>query len=161
MAGNIFLKVPSIQGTSKVFTAQIELTSVSWGLSNDKNVHSGATTSSSTTSVYDIACSKTMDSSSMTIAQMCANGAQVPKVTLVVAAGSGTGTKPPTAFELDMEDVYISNYNIHAVGTSTAVSENFSLHFAKASGSYTMTEGGKSLGAPGTFAWNSQANAKT
>ena len=136
MAGNIFLKVPSIQGTSKVFTAQIELTSISWGLSNDKNVHSGATTSSSTTAVYDISCSKTMDSASMTIAQMCANGAQVPKVTLVVAAGSGTGTKPPTAFNWiwKMSTSLTTTYTLSA--PRPRCRENFSLHFAKATDSF-------------------------
>jgi type VI secretion system secreted protein Hcp len=160
MAGNIFLKLPALQGASEVFPGQLELTSFSWGLSNEKNVHSGSTTSSSTTHIYNISCTKVVDTASPTIMQACANGEKIATGTLTVAA-AGAGAAPQGSLIFDLTEVYISSYTTSASGTATDLQENFSVHFAKVNLTFQKIEGGAIQGAPATFAWNAASNQKS
>jgi len=160
MAGNIFLKLPGITGASDVFPGQLELTSFSWGLSNEKNVHSGSTTGSSTTHIYNISCTKVVDTASPTLMQACANGEKIATGVLTIAA-AGAGAAPQGSLVFNLTEVYISSYTTSASGTATDLAENFSVHFAAVNLTYQKIEGGAVQGAPGTFGWNAASNQKS
>lgn len=158
MAGNIFLELPSISGTSLVFPKQIELSSFSWGLSNELNVHSGSTSSTSTCHVYNFSCTKRVDVATASIINACAGGKEIPTGTLRVGAPAD-GNTPAVTLQYDLTNVYISSYTTSASGNATDLSESFSVHFAVLKGKYTPVTNG-TPGAPGIFQWNPQTNKK-
>jgi type VI secretion system secreted protein Hcp len=160
MAGNIFLKFPGVTGPSEVFKGQLELTSFSWGLANEKNVHSGSALSSSTTHIYNISCTKIVDAGSPTLMQYCANGAQFATATLTVGAAGG-GSAPESGLEFDLTNVFISSYTTSASGNATDLSESFAVHFAVIKVEYQKYEGGKAVGSQASFGWNAASNQKT
>lgn len=161
MAGNIFLKLPALEGASEVFPGQLEITSFNWGLCNEKNVHSGSTSSTSTAHLYNITCTKPVDTASPTLMQACADGMEIATGTLTVAAAAGDGSQPKEAMTFDLTKVFIHSYNTKATGTATDLAETFTVHFGQIKLTYQKVEGGKVSGPPATFQWNAAKNQKS
>lgn len=132
MKPSMFLKLAGIDGESEdeEHKKEIDILSWSWGMSQSANTHMGGGGGVALASVQDMSCVKWMDQSSPAISHTCLSGKHLTDATLICHKAGDDG-KALKYLTIKMEDVIISSYSTGGSGAEGALTENFSLNFAK------------------------------
>jgi len=150
MADDIILKIEGIPGESKLkgHEKEIDVHSVSWGLSNNASNHMGGGGGSGKVQFQDIHFSKNFDASSHNIQMRCADGKHIPKAEIFFRK-QGEGQKE--YLTITLEQVLISSFQ----GSNSG--EQFSIAFAKFKFDYKEQDAKGSLGGSKTFGYDLKA----
>jgi len=130
MAASIFMKNTEIEGQGTGdYKDEVILNSVSFGESNDINLHSG-NVENSNAYVFNIDCTKGVDGATPTIARTCTSGKHLDKVKLTVTKSmSGSNDARYPFVILTLSNVVITNHLVSLSDSDS--SESFSLHYTK------------------------------
>lgn len=129
----IYLKVDGIKGdvTAKGYEDQIELESMSFGVSRDVSMEAGNIRNRETGLPYiqSIACSKVLDSSTPMLLQNALTGAASRSAEIsIVRSGDGGGIVE--VGKIILEEAMMSDYNFNGVINSKPA-ESLSISFSK------------------------------
>jgi len=132
-----FLKLDGIQGESQdsVHKDEIQLLSVSFGVSNHGAGGFGKGSGSSKSDVGDIHITKRVDHSSPALFKACATGQSIGDGILTLRKAGGS-----TAVEylvLKLTEVFVSSFNVGAQDSGDIAYETVGLNFAKIEFLYT------------------------
>jgi type VI secretion system Hcp family effector len=128
---SIFLDNSELKGQSETagYIGQVVLNSVSFGASNDTDLHSG-NTKNANTYILNIDCTKVVDSATPSIARKCVGGTHLPTVTITITRSMGGDTKRTYAFTvITLTNVVVTNHQVHM--TDGDATETFTLHYTK------------------------------
>jgi len=142
-----FLKLDGIQGESQdsVHTNEIQLLSVSFGVTNQGAGGFGKGSGASKSDVHDIHVTKRADMASPNLFKACATGESIGDGIITIRKAGGS-----TAVEylvLKLTEVFVSNFDIGAMDNGDIASESVGLNFAKIVIDYTPQNADGSGGA--------------
>jgi type VI secretion system secreted protein Hcp len=128
--GDYFLKLEGIEGESAddKHKKEIDIQSFSWGASNSGTMAMGGGGGAGKVTFQDIHFTKNVDKSSPNLLKYCATGKHITKGTLTVRKA---GDKQQEYYKVNLTDVMISSYQAGGHGGDPAVTDSFSLNFAK------------------------------
>ncbi|MES2469738.1 MAG: type VI secretion system tube protein Hcp [Verrucomicrobiota bacterium] len=156
-----FLKIDGIKGESadSAHTAEIEVSSFSWGVSNSSTIAGGGGTAGKA-SFQDIHFTIALDKSSPTLFLRCADGQHIPTATLYVRKPSTNGTTGQEFFKIEMKEVLISSYQVSTPpptsGTAAgAPQQAISINYGTIHVEHTAADGTVTR-----FGWDVKANIK-
>jgi len=150
MADDIILKIEGIPGESKIkgHEKEIDVQSISWGMSNQASNHMGGGGGMGKVQFQDIHFSKNFDASSHNLQLRCADGKPHGKAEIFFRK-QGEGQKEYLVITL--EQVLLSSYQ----GSNSG--EQFSLAFAKFKFDYKEQDAKGGLGGSKLFAFDLKA----
>ena len=160
MAADIyaFLDLEGIEGEAQdsKYEKKIELNSFGWGASNNSSFQSGTGPSVSKGQIHDISFSKFTCQASLRLLERAVSGKPVPKGKLTLCKLVGD-TKIPY-FEIDMDHVCVTSYQLSAGSDGQLPHESGTIHFVKVKTKYKPQ--GKEGDASGhvDFGWDLQKN---
>ena len=158
--GFAFLKLEGIDGESQDqdYPDQIQLQSMSFGVSNAGSFGYGTGGGTGKANIQDISCSKFVDKASVRLWQYCATGKHIPSATITLLKQSDE-TKIDY-YKYELTDVMITSYQKSASGGGDLPMESFSLAFAQIKTTYQPQ--GNTGDATGNvdFGWDLQKAAK-
>ena len=144
-AVDMFLKIDGIDGEAvdEAHSAWIDVLSVDWG-STGTPVRAATTVRQGSAErkrpgrvkYGDITLKKGYDASSPKLAEACANGKHIPKMSLEWTTSTSDGSR---YMRVELQDVVISSYRIDATGGDRPM-ESVSLNFAKVKTTYIPQE---------------------
>jgi type VI secretion system secreted protein Hcp len=128
---SIFLKTSEIKGQGAgTYADQVILNSLSFGGSNDTNFHTGVSQNSNSY-VFNIDCTKAVDSATATIARECVSGKHLDSVIITVTKPIAGSTNARYEFAVfTLTNVVITNHLV-SMSDGGDASESFSLHYGK------------------------------
>lgn len=156
MAIDIFAKIGDIKGESKdaTFKDQIEVFSVSWGVSQPGSMAYGGGGGTGKASFNDFAFVHNLDRASADLMKACATGKHYPEAT-ITARKAGEGQKEYLIYKFS--EVLVTHVQ-QSAGGGDAVSENVSFQFAKVELQYKPQKPDGSLDAAVFFKYDLKAN---
>lgn len=155
-----FLEIDEIPGESldDQYKGKVEVLSFSWGVTNDGTSGRGGGAGAGRASKTDLHVETVMSAASPKFAQAAAAGVHLPKVLLHLRKASGDAPFEYATFELD--DAYVSGYQVGGSGAGLVPHENISINFSSLSVTYNQqAETGAGSG-PATLGWDFGANKK-
>ncbi len=153
-----FLELEGIDGEAQdsEHSGKIELQSFSWGASNNSSFAVGTGSGISKGQIQDISFSKFTCKASLRLFERAVNGKPVPKGKLSLL--KLTGEKKIPYFEVELENVVVTSFQIAAHGDGQLPTESSTLHFVQMKSKY-LPQGNE--GDPSgnvDFVWNLQKN---
>jgi type VI secretion system secreted protein Hcp len=135
MAMDAHLKLGTIKGESVVegFEDQIQLLSISWGMSQTGSMHSAAGGGTGKVDVNDAVFTHYLDAASPGLALACMKGTHIDKATLTMNKAGGSKLAYMT---LTMTDVMVSQVSFSGGVGDEQLTESFALNFAACTYSY-------------------------
>lgn len=130
MEVSVFLKLDGIEGeaTDDGHDKEIKLTSCSFTAFNSSSYNNASkTVSKGQANMGDIAFSKEVDKTSVSLFKACASGKVIPKGTISFQSNVGDDKKIDF-LKYELENVVVNNYNFSAAGMAD---ESGSLTYAK------------------------------
>jgi type VI secretion system secreted protein Hcp len=155
-----FLEIDEIPGESldDQFKGKIEILSFTWGVTNEGTSGRGGGAGAGRAAKTDLNVETTMSTASPKFAQAAASGLHLPKVLLHLRKASGDAPFEYATFELD--DAYISGYQVGGHGAGIVPHETISINFSSLSVTYNQqSETGAGSG-PATLGWDFAASKK-
>jgi len=159
MAVDMFLMLDGIKGESAddKHKGEIDIESFSWGLAQTGAGHRGSGSGTGKVDVQDISITKRVDKSSPTLMLSCANGKHITKGKITLRKA---GENPLDYLTFDLEQVFVSNYQLsHTTGGETPM-ETFSLNFVKVKSEYWTQSDKGAKGENANFSWDVAKNVK-
>jgi type VI secretion system secreted protein Hcp len=138
MASDYLLEIEGIQGEAqdKQIKNAIEIASFSGGVTHPGSMAMGTGGSTGQSSFSDLSLTSTISKASPNIAQYCATGKHVGKVTLHVRKATGDGGQQEY-LTYELTDAMISSYMLSGAESSEQLPmESYSFNFAKIKVSY-------------------------
>ena len=156
MASDIFAKIGDIKGESvdAKHKDEIEVLSLSWGVTNSATIKTGGGGSASKASFQDLAFLHSIDKASPNLLHACATGAHIKEAT-ITHRKAGKGQQEYLIIK--MNDVIVTSVALSDT-SSGASSENVSLAFAKVDLEYRPQNPNGSLDAGIHFKYDIKAN---
>ena len=160
MAADVFafLELEGIEGEAQDSDHQgkIELQSFSWGASNNSSFATGTGGSVGKGQIHDISISMYTSRASLRLMERAVNGQHINKAKLSLLKQSGDKKIP--YFELDLEHVVVTSFQISAHSGGQLPMELATLHFVKVKSKYLPQ--GNEGDATGNvdFGWDLQKN---
>lgn len=132
----MFLKIDGVSGGSAnhEHKGEIDVYSMSWGMSQSEVAHLPSRTSQS--HVQDLTLVKFVDESSPKLQLLCLNGQHVRGATLSCT----TGSPSRTYLKIELFDLVISSVSVGGSQGEDRFTENVSLNFSDVHYSYTTVE---------------------
>jgi len=132
-----FLKLDDITGESEdsVHSGEIQLLSVSFGVTNQGAGGFGKGSGASKSDVGDIHVTKRVDKSSPALFKACATGKSIGDGTLTLRKAGGSSAVEYLVLKLT--EVFVSNFNVGAQDSGDIAYESVGLNFAKIDVLYT------------------------
>ena len=156
MAGNLFLKIKTIDGQTNDsdFKADkaCDISSWSWGLSNSGTKHDSTGGGGGEAYFQDITITKQVDSASPSILLGIAEGKTYDDAVITMRRAGGDA-KAKTFLQIKMVDVRISSYSISG-SEGDMPHENITLNFGVVNFNYTQQKADGSGATEKTFAWD-------
>ena len=156
MASDIFAKIGDIKGESvdAKHKDEIEVLSLSWGVTNSGTIKTGGGGGASKASFQDLAFLHSIDKASPSLLRACATGAHIKEAT-ITHRKAGKGQQEYLIIK--MNDVIVTSVALSDT-SSGASSENVSLAFAKVDLEYRPQNPNGSLDAGIHFKYDIKAN---
>ena len=151
----LYLSIDTISGncTEKGYEDWIMLDSFSLGVANSLTSNAGnSERTSGGVQVSEMNCSKTMDVSSLLLAEACAGNKNLGEVVLTV-----TRTDADEQLELvnyTLSDAMISSISTSGSGNGDLPSESFSINFTAINATYTKQKPEGTAEGTANFAWD-------
>jgi type VI secretion system secreted protein Hcp len=156
----IFLDLgPDIPGesTDSVYAGKVDVLSWSWGVSNSGSAHAGGGGGAGKANFQNLSLTKYVDKASPQLMLRCANGAHIPKATLIVRKA---GTPPIEFLKIELTEVLVASVSTGGSGGEDRLTENVVFDFAQLSLTYTPVL--SALPQTGlSFGWDIPANTGT
>jgi type VI secretion system secreted protein Hcp len=153
-----FLELDGIEGEAQDadYEGKIELQSFSWGASNNSSFAVGTGGSVHKGQIHDITVSMYISRASLRLLERAVNGLHINKGKISLLKQSGDKKIP--YFELELEHVLVTSYQISAHGGPHLPVESATLHFVKVKSKYLPQ--GNEGDATGNvdFGWDLQKN---
>jgi type VI secretion system secreted protein Hcp len=156
-----FIDLEGIEGeaTDQDYKDKIEVQSVSWGGTNHSSFKHGTGGTISKGQMHEISFSKYMCKASLKLFERCVDGSHIPTGTLTLCKMSGDDNKIKY-FEVELDKVYVTSYNVSAHGGGDLPMESITLSFVQAKTKYLPQKNeGYAAGNIG-FGWDMQRNVK-
>ncbi len=154
--GNAFLKLGKIPGqsTDSKHEAWIDIDSLTQDIHRPMEAGKrGASVGNQAAEFGDIQIAKRLDKSSPLLAEAVADGVNFDNVTIEFVTKVGA-KQTETYYQIELEDVRISNHSVHVSSDGIPPSENISLNFRTIKWTYTVyDEKGQSEG-PTVATWD-------
>lgn len=162
MAGYMFVKLgDNIKGesTDTDFKEQIEITRLSWGVTQPTTAVSGTGgRTGAAPSFSDVTFDKVVDTASPDLMLHCAQGLHIPKVEISVLQSAGETRN--TYLKFEAEDVIVSNVQMSASADGSKGMETVSLNYGKIKEIVTPISQAGEAGSAVERGWDLEANAK-
>ena len=154
MAADIFAKLGDIKGESldSKHKDEIEVLSISWGVSNQGSMGHGSGGGEGKATFQDLSFQHYIDKASPVLMQKCATGEHIKEAT-ITQRKSGKGQQEYLVYKLN--DVLVTNVSLSSSGETP--SEMVSLSFAKIALEYKMQKPDGSLDAGVFFKYDIKA----
>ena len=151
---DFFLKLDGITGESQddKHKDEIQLYSVTFGVSNQGAGAFGKGSGASKSDVHDIVVTKLTDKSTPELFKKCATGKHVD--TGIITMRKAGGDAPVEYLVIKLTEVFISNFNVGATDGGGIAQETVGLNFSKIEFDYTPQNADGSAGAAVTGSWN-------
>jgi type VI secretion system secreted protein Hcp len=153
-----FLQLEGIEGEAQDsdHTGKIELQSFSWGASNNSSFSTGIGSGIGKGQIHDISVSMFTSRASLRLMELAVNGKHINKGKLSLLKLAGE--KKIAYFELDLEHVVVTSFQIAAGSNGQLPIESATLHFVKVKCKYLPQ--GNEGDATGNvdFGWDLQKN---
>lgn len=161
MAVDIFMVISTVNGesTDAQFPKSIQVASWHWGMTQSGNTHSSTGSGAGKVSVGDLSFTKTVDSTSPTLAQACCNGTAFDKATLSMRKAGGT--KPLPYLIITLKNILISNLQLGTSSGDDQQMETVTLNFGEFTYEYTSQASSGGSGATVSMSWNIPGNSST
>ncbi len=130
MAHDMFLKIDGIEGESvdDKHPNEIELSSVSWSMSQDSTMHFGTGGGTGKVSVGDLRFIHSVDKASPVLMQNCMSGKHIAKAVLTMRKA---GEKPLEFYKITMTDVMITTVSTTGNNSGNGIVECVGVAFSK------------------------------
>jgi type VI secretion system secreted protein Hcp len=153
-----FLKLDGINGESEdsVHKNEIQLSSVTWGVSNQGAGGFGKGSGASKSDVHDVHVTKLVDTSSPALAKACATGLTIGDAVITLRKAGGTSAVEYLVYKLT--EVFVSSFNIGAGDGGNIAQESIGLNFAKVEFNYTPQNADGSAGGTITTSYDVKQN---
>jgi len=137
VAVDYFLKIDGIEGesTERGHENEIDVTSFSWGESNNSNVAHGGGGGAGRVSMQDFHFTMKVNKASPKLMLACASGRHFPRA-VVTARKAGGDQQPIDYLKYSLTDILVSSYQTNADSDNGPV-EQISLNFLKIEFAYT------------------------
>jgi type VI secretion system secreted protein Hcp len=157
MAVDMFLKIEGIKGESRdsQYSGTIDVESFSWGASNSGSASVGGGSGAGKADIQDFHFVTRTNVATMPLLTNLVSGKHITEAYLYVRKA---GEKAATYLEWKLEEVMVSSYQIAGSGGEDVTLDQFSLNFAKVTGSYREQRADGSLNSPTTFTFDLVAN---
>jgi|SRR5205823_3592146 len=155
---DMFMKLDGIDGESKdaSHSGEIDVLSVSFGMSNAGSFGMGSGGGVGKVSIQDLVFTKLVDKATPTLMLKCATGDHIDKATLTVRKAGGTALE---FYTIELDKVFITSLtNGGSNGGGDGLTENVSLNFATVTINYTPQDDTGSAGTAIPFNWDLQQN---
>lgn len=160
MASDYLLEIDGIKGESKddKHKETIEISSFSWGCTNNGSFRSGSGGGSGKVAFDDVTFWSSAHKASPLLFLACATGQHIKKATLFVRKAGG---EQHDYYKVTLEDVLISGMKHYDEGDDGGIpDEEFSLNFAKVKFEYCPQDEKGALGGATAFGYDLKANKK-
>jgi type VI secretion system secreted protein Hcp len=158
--GDMFLKLDGIEGESTVdgHEGEIDIDSISWGVSNTGSQAYGGGGGTGRADVSDVSFVKTVDKATSKLFLYCLSGKPISEAVLVQRKSGGDS---PLDYEkITLSDCVISSAQKSSNGPSDSNHESFSLNFAAIKYEYFVQDEDGSGKPSGDFKWDVKKNKK-
>ena len=157
MASDIFAKLGDIKGESidDKHKDEIEVTSISWGISNSGSMAFGTGGGEGKANFHDLTFTHFVDKATPILMQSCANGTHMKEATITYRK-AGKGQQEYLVVKLN-DIIVTSVQHAHGGDGSSKPSENVSLAFAKVAFEYKPQKADGSLDAGVHFKYDIKA----
>lgn len=137
MAQDIFLSISGIDGESQDASHknEIDLSSWSWQVLQESNMHQGSGGGSGKATVRDLSFVHNVDRSSPNLMKYCLTGKHIAEAKLTVRKAGGS---PLEYLKITMTDVVITNVQPAGSSSDETIKEQVSMSFAKVKQEYTV-----------------------
>jgi type VI secretion system secreted protein Hcp len=158
MAGDMFMKIDSVDAESKVdgHVKSIDIMSWSWGMSQTGTMHTATGGGAGKVNVHDVSFTKLVDASSPRIVQACCSGEHFKKALLTCRKAGGKA--PVEYMVITLEDVLVSSYTPGGSSGDDRISESVTLNFGKFKAAYTGQDATGAKTASKICGWNIAEN---
>jgi len=125
-----YLKLGDIKGEShdSEHTGWIDIMSFNWGMSQSASSHLKTGATNARCSVNDVQIVKDLDVSSTKIMEFCTTGTPIAQAIIDFCLAGG---KQVCYFQMTMDQVIISSYNLSGTGSDEQLNEVITLNFSK------------------------------
>jgi len=156
-AADFFVKIEGIDGESQddKHKGEIQVQSVSLGVSNAGTGGSNTGSGSGKANVQDMHFTKYVDKSSPNLFINCCSGKHFPKATITLRKA---GDKPMEYLIYNLKEVFISSYNAAAHDGGGIAQESFSINFTTIEFNYAPQNADGSAGAKITKTYDVNQN---
>jgi type VI secretion system secreted protein Hcp len=153
-----FLKLDGINGESQdsVHTNEIQLSSISWGVSNSGSGGFGMGSGSSKSSVMDMQVTKTTDLASPNLWAACCSGKSIGDAVLTMRKAGGDA--PVEYLVFNLTEVFVTSHTGSGHDGGGIAQESVSLNFSKIKITYTPQNPDGSPGASIDKTYDVKAN---
>lgn len=157
MAVDIFLKLEGIDGESidDAHSAEIDVLSWSWGMSQSGTMHMGEGGGAGKVNVEDISFTKYIDNASHALMLRCASGEHIPSAILTVRKA---GKTPLEYVIITFTDCLVSSVSTGGSGGEDRLTENMTINFAQVKFEYSKQKKDGTGEAAKEFSWNIPLN---
>lgn len=147
-----FMKATDIKGNSVVVghEGEIDLHSISYGLSNSGSMHVGGGGGAGKVSFSDLSLMKRLDSATGSLFLNCATGKHIPEVIITARFSDG---KMEDYLIIKMKEVIVTSFR-HTSASTDGVFEEVSLNFARIELSVRTRDAKGNLGPWEKTSWN-------
>jgi len=158
--GDMFLKLDGIEGESAVagHENEIDIESLSWGLTNAGTGSYGGGSGAGRVDVADVSMMKLVDASSAKLQLACCAGTPISEA--VITMRKAGGEDPLDYVVITLSDVMVSSFQISSTGPADSHQESFSLNFSKVKYEYQKQKEDGSGEPAGEYTWNCKKNKK-
>lgn len=158
MASNIFIKIEGVEGESaqEGFEKQIEVASISWGVSNTTHNVMGGGHSSGKAEFADVQLSKVLDKASPVMMKLCATGTHKKDAVITFLKSTG-GPKPEPFLIVTLTAVYVKSLTLSASGDSPVPYESVGLAYEQIKFEYSAQDKTGKLTKAASFDYNLKA----
>ena len=160
MAFDGHLKLGSLSGESAVkgFEGQIQISSLSFGVTNTGTTHQATGGGAGKSNVSDITFTHHVDSASPNLYLSCCNGAHFDKATFTLRKSGGDALVYLT---VDLTDMIVSSVFYSGGAGEELITETVSVNFTSINLSYQAQDNkGAAKGGKIVAGWNAATNAK-
>jgi type VI secretion system secreted protein Hcp len=153
-----FLELDGIEGESQdsKYEKKIELQSFSWGASNHSSFATGTGGGVAKGHIHDISVSMYTSRASLRLMERAVNGQHIKKGKITLCKLHGENKIG--YFELDLEHVVVTSFQIAASGDGHLPMESANLHFVKVKAKYLPQGNEGDASGNVDFGWDLQRN---
>ena len=158
MAVDMFLKLDGIKGECHAdgFKDQIDISSFSWGMSNQGTAEAGGGLGAGKVNIQDCHFTKSVDTSTCDLMLHCCNGKHIPSGLITFRKAGG---KQEVYLKIKLSDILISSYQ-QGGSTGDVVHDSLSLNFSKVEVEYNQQKADGSVSKGGNMGWDVKAIKK-